>query len=293
MSDRRKIGEPDRRFIIGRSGGRCNKCRIEVFVQNEFGEKARLGDDAHIIASSDYGPRGNGEIEQDQRRSADNLILLCKNCHSEIDQQPRKFTEEALLRLREQHYRWVEERFGSKAAKPRFHYLSYINIPRADMYASAQSIALPSFDLSGAQTIRQLGINAGRLMAQYTSVLNVEDLYSNVLTEESSISEMSEGDYWFVNEALFRTKRIANHANLPDVWRKDESLIYKDFDSWKLICLIDPRWITTTTALVEFQSGSYKLAGLLHINRIEPETRRVVASPLFLGSPDRALQDES
>ncbi|WP_157784732.1 HNH endonuclease [Sinorhizobium fredii] len=255
-------------------------------MQNEFGEKARLGDDAHIIASSDYGPRGNEEIGQQQRRSADNLILLCKTCHSEIDQQQKKFDEEALLRLREEHYSWVEERLGSKVTKPRFHYLSYINIPRADMYASAQSIALPNFNLNGAETIRQLGINAGRLMAQYTSVLNVEELYSNVLTDGTSISEISEGDYWFVSEALFRTKRIGGYENLPDAWRDGESVIYRDLGSWRLICLIDPRWITTTTTLVEFQRGSYKLAGLLHISRVEPEKGRVIASPLFLGSPD-------
>ncbi|MBW8319241.1 MAG: hypothetical protein K0M49_01520 [Arenimonas sp.] len=286
MSDRQRISEANRRFIIGQSGGRCNKCRIELFVQNEFGEKARLGDDAHIIASSDYGPRGNEEIGQQQRRSADNLILLCKTCHSEIDQQPKKFNEDVLLRMRDEHCCWVEERLGSTVTKPRFHYLSYINIPRADMYASVQSIALPEFDLNGAETIRQLGINAGRLMAQYTSVLNVEELYSNVLTDETSIGEISEGDYWFVNEVLFRTKRIGGYENLPDAWRNDESVIYRDFGSWRLICLIDPRWITTTTTLVGFQSGSYKLAGLLHINRIEPERGRVIASPLFLGSPD-------
>lgn len=287
MSDRQRISDADRRFIIGKSGGRCNKCRVELFVQNEFGEKARLGDDAHIVACSNYGPRANEQINQLQRNSPNNLILLCKNCHSEIDQQPQKFSEDILLLMREQHYRWVEERLGSKVAKPRFHYLSYINIPRADMYASVQSIALPAFDLNGAETIRDLGINAGRLMAQYTAVLNVEELYSNVLTDEISFSEISEGDYWFVSEALFRTKRISGYRDLPNAWRDDESVIYKDFDSWRLICLIDPRWITTTTSLVEFQSGSYRLAGLLHIKRIEPEKNRVVASPLFLGSPDR------
>lgn len=289
MSDRQRISDPDRRFIVGKSGGRCNKCRTEVFVQNEFGEKARLGDDAHIVASSDYGPRGNEEVLRQQRRSSDNLILLCKNCHSEIDQQPQKFTEEFLSRMRDTHYRWVDERLGStRVEKPPFHYLSYINIPRADMYATVQSIALPSFNFGSAETIRQLGLNAGRLMAQYTSVLNLEELYTRLLTDETVITDIKEGDYWFTDGALFRTKRIDGYDNLPDAWRNDDSVIYRDFGYWRLICLIDPRWITTTTALAEFQGGSYRLAGLLHISRIEPERRRVVASPLFLGSPDRS-----
>lgn len=214
-------------------------------------------------------------------------MLLCKTCHSEIDQQPHKFSENVLLKIREEHYCWVEERLGSTVTRPRFHYLSYINIPRADMYASVQSIALPNVNLEGVETIRQLGINAGRLMAQYTSVLNVEELYANVLTDETPFEEISEGGYWFVDEVLFRTKQIAGYENLPEAWSKEESIIYRDFSTWRLVCLIDPRWITTTTTLLGFQSGSYKLAGLLHINRVEAETGRVIASPLFLGSPDK------
>lgn len=191
--------------------------------------------------------------------------------------------------MRDQHYRWVEERLGStRVSKPPFHYLSYINIPRADMYATVQSIALPSFDLAGATTIRQLGLNAGRLMAQYTSVLNIEELYTNVLTEKTALTDIEEGDYWFTAGALFRTKKIGDGGNLPNAWSKNESVIYRDFGSWRLICRIDPRWITTTTTLVEFQGGSYTLAGLLHIARVDAEVGHVIASPLFLGSPDRS-----
>lgn len=156
---RNRINESDRRHIIGRSGGRCNKCRREVFVSNEFGETARLGDDAHIVGHSIAGPRGLSDASLLDRRSLPNLILLCKTCHSEVDQQPQKYTVEALNQMREDHYCWVESCLGTRIHKrPRFHYLSYINIPRVEMYAVVNSIAFPTLHFGGATSIRDLGL---------------------------------------------------------------------------------------------------------------------------------------
>ena len=42
---RAALSQSDRRHVIGRSGGCCNLCRIPVFLDNAFGEKARIGDD--------------------------------------------------------------------------------------------------------------------------------------------------------------------------------------------------------------------------------------------------------
>lgn len=106
---REKVSELNRRHIIGMSGGRCTKCRGIVFCENEFGEKARLGDDAHIIAASDTGPRGNSKLTSKERAASDNLLLLCKTCHTEIDQQPKKYSVSVLIKMREEHYSWVEE----------------------------------------------------------------------------------------------------------------------------------------------------------------------------------------
>ncbi|WP_158569415.1 hypothetical protein [Pseudotabrizicola alkalilacus] len=136
--------EADRRHLIGMSGGCCNICRLRLFVEGQFGEQARLGDDAHIIAASNAGPRGNDAVSSALKAAAKNLILLCKVCHSKVDQQPIEYSCDRLLEIRNEHYRWVELSLGSIIIeKPKFHYLSYINIPRADMYAVVNSIALP------------------------------------------------------------------------------------------------------------------------------------------------------
>jgi hypothetical protein len=290
MSDRSKISEGDRRFIIGKSGGRCNKCRLEVFVENEFSERARLGDDAHIIAASDIGPRALPIKSSPERNSALNLILLCKICHSEVDQQPRKYSEEILLKIRVDHYSWVDQSLGQEAIKrPQFHYLTYINVPRADMYAVSRSISLPKFSAGESASIRELGINAGRLMASYTQVLNHEELYANKLNSKTAIGELSVGSYWFSDAANYRSRKVIDRIDLVSAWSRLENVIYRKFEGWRLYCLIDPRWITTSTAYSTLAGGTLISMGLLHIQKIDTQQNIVIASPLFLGDPDHGL----
>lgn len=72
-------------------------------------------------------------------------------------------------------------------------------------------------------------------------------------------------------------------------WKKQECIIYRKFDGWKLICQIDPRWITTNTAYVLLSGGTLETMSLVHINHVDPSRGEVIASPLFLGAPDRGI----
>lgn len=285
-----KISEADRRHIIGVSGGCCNFCKERVFQENEFGERARLGDDAHIVAASNKGPRGESSLSAEERASADNLLLLCKTCHSKIDQQPKKYPVTHLLRIRSDHYKWVEACMGSLIMnRPRFHYLSYINIPRAHVYSVVNSFPLPTLPLGSAESIRELGINAGRLMAAYVGLLNHEELYANRFDDQTRLSDLTVGSYWFSDEATFRTKKVRDRVSpgLTEAWRKQECVIYRKFDDWRLVCMIDPRWVTTATASVLLSSGTLQSMGLVHINSVDERSKIAWASPLFLGAPDK------
>jgi len=284
---RKRISEKDRRYIIGRSGGLCNICRQSLFLEGDFHETARIGDDAHIFAASDKGPRANNCVSRDSRAHIGNLILLCKNCHSKVDQQPKEYSEDKLLEYRDRHYTWVEESLGKKIAKkPIFHYLTYINIPRVDMYAVVNSISIPATNLSNARSIRDLGMQAGLLMANYVNVLNHEDLYANTLVNETKIDARMVGSYFFSESATFRTKNIDDTKDIVKAWEKSESIIYRNFGGWRLNCLIDPRWITTQTAYVSLRSGTLQTMGLFHVNHVNLDRGEAVASPLFLGAAD-------
>jgi hypothetical protein len=284
---RAAIPESDRRFIIGRSAGCCNKCRTQVFRDNEFGEKARIGDDAHIWAYSEDGPRGRAADAPADRNARENIILLCRNCHAEVDQQPQKFTAAVLTRMREDHYEWADWCRGQgQVEKPRFHYILYLNVPRMDMYAVANSIALQRFDFGTARCFRDLGLEAGQVMASYTHVLNLEDIYADQIGATDDISQLEVGRYCFIEPTIFRTVGIGKTSDPQSDWELDKSVIYRRFADWRLICLIDPRWITTSTAGATLRSGQARLCGVVRINRVDDEARKIYASPLFLAQPE-------
>jgi hypothetical protein len=284
---RATLSEPDRRFIVARSAGCCNKCRRQVFVDNEFGEKARLGDDAHIWAYSADGPRGGFPGAPANRNERENIILLCKTCHAEVDQQPKKFTPVVLGEMRELHYAWVQACLGGVLFdKPRFHYILYLNVPRVDMYAVSNSIALRPFEFGKAKRFRDLGFEAGRVMATYTHVLNSEGMYARPIKTDSDISGLEVGQYCFVEPLNFRTVAISDGGDPRSAWSSDKSVVYARFSDWKLICQIDPKWITTSTAGSTLSSGQARLCGVIRINQINTEAMKVYASPLFLAQPE-------
>lgn len=62
-----------------------------------------LGEVAHIHAASDGGPRANTSLSQEERRDAENLILLCRNCHRKIDDKVEQYPAEILIEIKERH----------------------------------------------------------------------------------------------------------------------------------------------------------------------------------------------
>jgi hypothetical protein len=285
--NRAAISESDRRFIIGRSGGCCNKCRRSIFLENEFAERARIGDDAHIYAYSDDGPRGSDPGAPADRNTVGNIILLCKNCHAEADQQPLKFTTITLTEMREAHYIWIEDCLGdNQVHKPRFHYLYYINMPRLDMYAVSNLIPLPPLNFESAQCFRDLGYKAGRIMAAYTQVLNADEMYAHKIEKSSDVTDLKTGRYYFLEPVNFRTVSIDEEFRIEVSWKADRSIIYRKYGDWKFICQIDPRWITTSTAASTLCSGQAMLCGVVRINQIDREARKIYSSPLFLAEPE-------
>jgi hypothetical protein len=98
------------KLLWGRAAGRCAmpECRLEVFADAiDYDPIVVFGDIAHVAAAGDEGPRANTELDTTQRNDYDNLILLCKNCHSKIDGQPGYNTVERLKDIKQAHESWV------------------------------------------------------------------------------------------------------------------------------------------------------------------------------------------
>jgi len=85
----------------------------------ETDDDSVIGDECHIIAREANGPRGQLDVSPEQRDQFDNLILLCKNHHKEIDDQPSKYTVEKLHHLKDQHIAWVTNTLRIDSEKQR------------------------------------------------------------------------------------------------------------------------------------------------------------------------------
>lgn len=101
--------DKDIKILWGRSGNRCAICKIELTPD---GDEYTLGEMAHIVARSPDGPRGSVEISDGEIDDYSNLILLCPTHHAEIDKNDKKWSRQELLRIKNEHERWVSEQLG-------------------------------------------------------------------------------------------------------------------------------------------------------------------------------------
>lgn len=119
-------------LLWGRAGHRCSfdGCRRQLVVDaTETDDESLIGDAAHIVAESPEGPRGSSEMCLDDRNKYANLILLCKNHHKHVDDQPVTITVETLKAMKQRHEEEVQRALSSLDAavqRDREVYASYI-----------------------------------------------------------------------------------------------------------------------------------------------------------------------
>ena len=97
----RSYSERDLKLLWGKAAGFCSRpsCRLHVIKEARGSDReAIIGKICHIISiSPDRGPRHDATKTVPFLNSYDNLILLCSNCHDEVDAQDSTFTTEVLL----------------------------------------------------------------------------------------------------------------------------------------------------------------------------------------------------
>ncbi|MDK0624325.1 HNH endonuclease [Clostridium perfringens] len=99
-----------RKLLWGKSANRCNFPECKEILSIECGEEKHtvIGEECHIIARSEDGPRGNSTLDKKQRDEYDNLILMCEKHHHIIDDNPEKYTVEILKDMKSKHEDWVD-----------------------------------------------------------------------------------------------------------------------------------------------------------------------------------------
>lgn len=78
------ISDKTRKNLWAKSGNRCSICKTELFSGQKNEDEFNIGEECHIISSKQNGPRYKSNL--DNYDTYDNLILLCRNHHKEIDE---------------------------------------------------------------------------------------------------------------------------------------------------------------------------------------------------------------
>ncbi|AVH68350.1 MULTISPECIES: HNH endonuclease [unclassified Nostoc] len=106
---RKSIPEAVKLQLWVKSAGRCEfkGCNTPVWYNGLTLSEGNFAEVAHIIGSSETGPRGTDQSE-DLQIDFSNLMLLCQRCHIEIDRHQRKYPTELLRRWKQEHEDRIE-----------------------------------------------------------------------------------------------------------------------------------------------------------------------------------------
>jgi len=120
----------DQRLLCTRSGSVCAnpKCRKELVIAltKEGDRESTVAEMAHIKGEKPTAPRYDPNMTDPQRNAYSNLIFLCRACHKEIDDQPKKYTVEILHEMKKNHEEWVKETLRSNIINVTFAELEVI-----------------------------------------------------------------------------------------------------------------------------------------------------------------------
>src|SRR5277367_4869657 len=111
------ISDRDIKLIWGPAAARCSKCRLVLVLEKKPNDPAAtLGQMAHMVAhgKGKRAPRADPNFDDSLRDTHENLILLCDNHHTEIDEQPNNYTVDELRKLKRDHEEWVTERLAEE-----------------------------------------------------------------------------------------------------------------------------------------------------------------------------------
>lgn len=114
------ISELERLKVWVRAGGRCEFCGRYLLEGKLTYKDYTLGELAHIVGrdTSPGSPRGQDLLPPDQRDLAENLILLCRGEHNEIDRAGSLdlMTVERLRQIKREREAWIRKVTGLNPA---------------------------------------------------------------------------------------------------------------------------------------------------------------------------------
>src|SRR4051812_38421020 len=110
------ISDKTRKILWALSGARCARNFAKLIERGVKNPSAFVvGEEAHIVAREDDGPRGDPSFPKDLRDELENLILLCPTCHTIVDEVPEDYPVAALHTMRAEHEAKIEALIASSS----------------------------------------------------------------------------------------------------------------------------------------------------------------------------------
>lgn len=120
MAKRSSIPQKVKLQVWSEAAGRCQfrGCNTPLWYNELTLNSKNFAELAHIIGANTKGPRGN-KLSEMLSKEPDNIMLLCKRCHSEIDDPElhKNYPEELLRTMKKEHahrVRMLLDRPGKK-----------------------------------------------------------------------------------------------------------------------------------------------------------------------------------
>lgn len=104
------ISQKTRKRLWAKSGNHCAISKIEL-ICNPISESddSIVGEECHICSKTPGGPRYDENISENKLDEYDNLILLSRNYHKVVDDNPEYYTAEKLFNIKKNHEIWAKK----------------------------------------------------------------------------------------------------------------------------------------------------------------------------------------
>lgn len=107
----KEIADSKKLILMGLCGGKCEfrGCEKSIVQDMLTGEKSNFSNYAHIVASSENGPRGDKVLSSELSNDENNIMVLCRDHHKEIDDFPEKYTVNILKDMKREHEAYIQD----------------------------------------------------------------------------------------------------------------------------------------------------------------------------------------
>lgn len=294
------VSERTSKIVWGQCAARCCECRKDLLFESEGVISSLIGEVAHIVGETRAAARGDSPLSVRERNEAENLLLLCREHHKIVDDDPESYSVDYLHQVKAAHLQWIAASLVKvQPWRSTISQLTYINVPRLCEQAEMHGYQVDLTHYKEGQNLHSLGWSLNHVMSAFRVVL--ERLSFDAIPLKSAIlHESIVGAAISFDRQRFRTKNISHDVpagasklkNFTGALAKD-SHIYCQVGCFKVVMFIDPRWITTSTAFTLFRpsSGQSVFSGLGRVTGVDYESGIVTVTPWAIGLP-RSLFDE-